>query len=105
MTEVRFNSNLAKKTKTANGINRWAERAPYRCPVGEDEKFGRQTPGLTPLPEKNPPGANVAAHGEKKICKPRVSVQRDGSRVTHLRIQCTCGQTLDLACLYDDEAT
>ena len=42
--------------------------------------------------------------GEKKICEPRVTVQRDGARVTHLRIQCTCGQIMDLACIYDDPA-
>ena len=39
---------------------------------------------------------------EKKICEPRVTVQRDGNRVTHLRIQCTCGQIMDLACVYDE---
>ncbi len=38
---------------------------------------------------------------EKKPCEPRVTVQRDGDRVTHLRIQCTCGQIMDLACVYD----
>lgn len=38
---------------------------------------------------------------EKKIGEPRVTVQRDGDRVTHLRIQCSCGQVLDLACVYD----
>ena len=37
----------------------------------------------------------------KKICDPRVTVQRDNGRVTHLRVQCTCGQVLDLACNYD----
>jgi hypothetical protein len=42
-------------------------------------------------------------HGaEKKPCEPRVTVQRDGGRVTHLRIQCTCGQIMDLACVYDE---
>jgi hypothetical protein len=30
-----------------------------------------------------------------------VTVQRDGHRITHLHIRCTCGQTIDLACLYD----
>ena len=40
--------------------------------------------------------------GEKKPCEPRVTVQRDGDRVTHLRIQCTCGQIMDLACVYDE---
>ena len=44
----------------------------------------------------------AAFHGaEKKPCEPRVTVQRDGGRVTHLRIQCTCGQIMDLACVYD----
>ncbi len=36
------------------------------------------------------------------MCEPRVTVQRDANRVTHLRIQCTCGQIMDLACLYDN---
>ena len=46
----------------------------------------------------------AAAHNgaEKKPCEPRVTVQRDGNRVTHLRIQCTCGQIMDLACVYDE---
>ena len=40
---------------------------------------------------------------EKRIGEPRVTVQRDGDRVTHLRIQCSCGQVLDLACVYDPD--
>ncbi len=51
----------------------------------------------TTQPTAPPP----ATSEEKKICEPRVSVQRDGERVTHLRIQCTCGQVMDLACLYE----
>jgi len=47
----------------------------------------------------------VATPAGKQICEPRVSVQRDNGRVTHLRIQCTCGQIMDLACSYDDAAT
>jgi hypothetical protein len=46
------------------------------------------------------PAAGTGA--EKKICEPRVTVQRDGDRVTHLRIQCTCGQIMDLACVYEE---
>ena len=38
----------------------------------------------------------------KKFCEPRVSVQRDGDRVTNIRIQCTCGQMMDIACVYDE---
>jgi hypothetical protein len=44
---------------------------------------------------------SLAAGAEKKIGEPRVSVQRDGDRITHLRIQCSCGQIIDLACVYD----
>jgi len=35
-------------------------------------------------------------------CEPRVSVQREGDRVTGIRVQCTCGQAIDLACVYPD---
>lgn len=39
-----------------------------------------------------------------KNCEPRLSVQRDGDRITGIRIQCTCGQVLDVACLYEPPA-
>ena len=39
--------------------------------------------------------------GEKRLAEPRVTVQREGDRVTHLRVQCTCGQIMDIACVYD----
>ncbi len=64
-------------------------------------------PGEGQKPEKNfqslgtPSSASPPAVTENKTCEPRVSVQRDGDRVTHLRIQCTCGQVMDLACLYE----
>jgi hypothetical protein len=47
--------------------------------------------------------ATPSASSDNKTCEPRVTVQRDGNRVTHLRIQCTCGQVMDLACLYDEK--
>jgi hypothetical protein len=40
--------------------------------------------------------------GVKKNCEPHLSLQRNGDRVTNIRIQCSCGQTIDLACLYDE---
>ena len=49
------------------------------------------------------PDADEPASAErKKFCEPRVSVQRDGDRVTNIRIQCTCGQVMDIACVYDE---
>jgi hypothetical protein len=38
----------------------------------------------------------------KKNCEPSLSVQRDKGRVTNIRIQCNCGQTIDLACVYEE---
>jgi hypothetical protein len=53
--------------------------------------------------EKKPlaPG-ETALSGGKQFCEPRISVQRDGDRVTSIRIQCTCGQVMELACVYDE---
>lgn len=76
-----------------------SERKEFRVAIIRPDAANKEFQSL-PMPTPLP--MNATAHGEKKICEPRVSVQRDGSRVTHLRIQCTCGQTLDLACLYDD---
>jgi hypothetical protein len=56
-------------------------------------------PAFHSLDQLQPATRNGA---EAKPCEPRVTVQRDGNRVTHLRIQCTCGQIMDLACVYDE---
>ncbi len=42
--------------------------------------------------------------GAKKNCEPYMSMQRDGDRITSIRIQCSCGQVIDLACVYDDKS-
>jgi len=36
------------------------------------------------------------AHGE-----PKVTLQREGNRVTGIHIQCACGQVMELACVYE----
>jgi len=45
------------------------------------------------------PLTHAKNHGE-----PRLSVQRDGERITSIRIHCACGQVIDLACVYDEPA-
>jgi hypothetical protein len=32
--------------------------------------------------------------------KPLVTLQRDGERVTGIRVECACGQVIELACSY-----
>lgn len=61
-----------------------------------------KTGGFQSLEARPTAALNSSANGaEKKIGEPKVTVQRDGDRVTHLRIQCTCGMIMDLACVYD----
>lgn len=49
---------------------------------------------LAAAPPKSAEGAGSAA------CEPKVSLERDGDRVTQIHIQCSCGQSIQLACLY-----
>ncbi len=39
-------------------------------------------------------GANPGAK------EPQVTIERDGDRITRIKIQCTCGQLLELNCAY-----
>jgi len=34
-------------------------------------------------------------------CQPQVSLQREGNRVTGIRVQCSCGDVMELACVYE----
>jgi hypothetical protein len=36
--------------------------------------------------------------------EPRVTLQRDGERVSAIRIQCACGRIIELACVYEDSS-
>jgi hypothetical protein len=47
------------------------------------------------------PGREPAA---VKVCEPRVSLQCEGDRITNIRVQCSCGQVVDLACVYESPA-
>jgi hypothetical protein len=48
------------------------------------------------------PAAGHAPGRHGKACDPRVSLQRAGDQVTGIRIQCGCGQIIDLACVYQE---
>lgn len=47
-------------------------------------------------------GPAIGGQVHKKHGEPTLSVQRDNGRVTHIKIQCGCGQTIDLECVYDE---
>lgn len=57
----------------------------------------------TPTPPPPPaPAAAAAPAREPHLAhgKPVVTLQRDGDKVTRIRVQCGCGETIDLDCVY-----
>jgi hypothetical protein len=51
-----------------------------------------------PLGQGTPAPASAPAHNGS--CEPRVNVQREGDRVTNIQVHCSCGQVIELACVY-----
>jgi hypothetical protein len=74
------------------------ERTEFRATVlsepGEVQKFQTVT-----VPAEGTPPAPRAEN-----CQPQVTVQRDGNRVTGIRVQCSCGEVIELACAYEEAA-
>ena len=62
----------------------------------EAKPFQSLSPVAAPPTGPAPPPA--------KIGEPRVMVQREGDRISGIRVHCTCGQVMDLACVYEPEA-
>jgi hypothetical protein len=46
-------------------------------------------------------GRSQTSAAQTTGCEPRVTLQRDEDRISAIRIQCTCGQTIELTCVYD----
>lgn len=52
---------------------------------------------IVPGPSPALPGC---AHAGNNAAKPTVTLQKDGDRVTHIRVQCACGEVIELECSY-----
>lgn len=52
-------------------------------------------PAPRPAPEPPP-----ALHPPHAGSPPKITLERDGERVTHIRIACACGEVFELACDY-----
>jgi hypothetical protein len=46
------------------------------------------------------PGAAEAEQAAKACGQPRITLQRQGEMVCGIRVQCGCGQVIELACDY-----
>jgi hypothetical protein len=42
----------------------------------------------------------VAAHEPHASAQPTITLKRDGDQITHIMVQCACGQTIELTCQY-----
>ncbi len=56
---------------------------------------------FTPVVLENPSAAPTSpASGACAAAQPVITLQRDGDRVTRIQIKCSCGQVLELNCVY-----
>ncbi len=78
-----------------------AEHRDFRVTVIPQAGLAQPFHALEPVAQGD--GAGSPAE-QKRNCGPRITLQRDGDRVTNIRIQCSCGQTMDLACVYEERA-
>lgn len=60
---------------------------------------GGPVPAFKPL-RPHSPTACAQASAETPPREPVVTLQKDGDRVTSIRIECGCGQVIELACTY-----
>jgi hypothetical protein len=59
-----------------------------------------QAANARPLASASQPSAARPAPSGA-VAEPLVSLQRDGDSVSVIRVQCGCGQTIELACVYE----
>jgi len=52
-----------------------------------------------PFQAVNPSAATAHAH-PKSAAPPQITFKRDGERITQINVICSCGQVLELACVY-----
>jgi hypothetical protein len=62
-------------------------------PAGQDLSF-------RPLGQATP----VSRQPPAPVPEPRIELQREGDRVSSIRVHCGCGQVIELACAYDPPA-
>ncbi|MEW6156422.1 MAG: hypothetical protein AB1813_03260 [Verrucomicrobiota bacterium] len=73
------------------------EATPFRLKVLPQKTSAPFHPLAAPAPAASAPAepTPTTPHGP-----PRVTLHREGNQVTQISIQCSCGQTIELACVY-----
>lgn len=52
------------------------------------------------LPAFRPVCTPTAHAGQPVLGEPKITLERDGDRVTKIKVQCVCGHIVELSCLY-----
>ena len=52
-----------------------------------------------PFQTLHTPGASMHPHPQASG-SPQITLKRDGERITHINVVCSCGQVVELACVY-----
>lgn len=76
-----------------------AFRPKIMVPSGEQDQEESRVPG----DEKSLPASPVTPQSPKSphtCAQPVITLQREGERVTSVRVECSCGQVIELACSY-----
>lgn len=60
---------------------------------------GQSAKAAASVPSPATPSANGAAPAAGCV-KPTITLQRDGDVVSSIRVQCACGQVIDINCAY-----
>lgn len=79
--------------------------APNRQPQAGDQAFRAkilsQPHQAKPFqPATNQAGTEGAAKAPQAGVEPKMTLHREGDRITRIEIQCPCGQCIELECLY-----
>ncbi len=80
------------------GVLRGNERPDFRV------KILSQAESAQPFQSVQAPRAGPAPGSHNPSCLPRVTLEREDDRVSGIRIQCSCGQVIELACVYQPES-
>ncbi|HXI50107.1 MAG TPA: hypothetical protein VNH84_01320 [Candidatus Saccharimonadales bacterium] len=75
-----------------------AKPSPAPSPTLKTAPRSDTVPPFTPLEARAP--VSHGPHREGHSGQPVITMQRDGDRVVGIRIECVCGQVIELACNY-----
>ena len=75
----------------AGGQEGATDFAPFSAGLSNPASSGRGTANELPA---------HASHASNRSVTPTVTLQREGDRITGIRVECSCGQVIELACSY-----